>query len=134
MIASVLLPVALLLPLAPAGEHASLARLTAGARVTAVTPLGERRATLEAWSGEDCISRITLRLEDGRTRTPSLDWSAPDLEFTAGSAGATLSMGARFDGEAGDIQALTLRLASADDAVDALRALRSLRLACAPAR
>ncbi len=134
MIASVLLPVALLLPLTPAGEHASLARLTAGARVTAVTPLGERRATLEAWSGEDCISRITLRLEDGRTRTPSLDWSAPSLDFTAASTGATLSMSAGFGGDVGDIQSLTLRLASEGDVADALRALRSLRLACAPLR
>lgn len=134
MIASVLLPIALFLPLAPAAEHASLARLTTGARVTAVTPLGERRATLESWEGEDCVSRIALRMEDGRTRTPSLDWSAPSLDFTAASTGATLSMSARFGGEAGDIEALSLRLASEDDAAAALRALRSLRLACAPLR
>lgn len=134
MIASVLLPIALLLPLAPAAEHASLARLTTGARVTAVTPLGERRATLESWNGEACVSRLTLTLDDGRARTPTLDWSAPDLDFAAGSAGAALSMSARFGGEAGDIQSLTLRLASEGDAADALRALRSLRLACAVAR
>jgi hypothetical protein len=131
VIASVLLPVALLLPLAPVAEHETLARLTAGARVTAVTPLGERRATLEAWGGEACLSRITLRLDDGRTRAPEVDWSDAALDFAAGSAGSTLTMSASFGGEAGGIQALSLRLASDEDATDALRALRSLRLACA---
>ncbi len=134
MIASVLLPIALFLPLAPAAEHASLARLTAGARVVAVTPTGERRATLESWSGEACVSRIALRLEDGRARAPTLDWSAPDLNFDAGRAGMTVSMRARFGGEAGGIEGLSLRLTSEEEAADALRALRSLRLACAPLR
>ena len=134
MIASVLLPVALFLPLAPAAEHEMLAQLTAGARATAVTPLGEQRAALEAWSGTACASRIVMRLEDGRTRTPGLDWSNPDLDFDAGRAGMTVSFRARFDGESGGVQALSLRLASEDDAAAVLRALRSLRLACAPLR
>lgn len=134
MIASVLLPIALFLPLAPAAEHDTLARLTVGARLTVVTPLGEQRAALEGWTGEACASRIALRLEDGRTRTPGLDWSDPDLDFDAGRAGMTVSFRARFSGEAGGIQAVSLRLASEEDATDALRALRSLRLACAAVR
>ena len=134
MIASVLLPVALYLPLAPAAEHASLARLTTGARVTAVTPLGERRATLESWIGEACVSRLTLTLDDGRARTPTLDWSAPGLAFDAGRTGATVTIRAGFGGDAGGIEALSLRLTSGDEAADALRALRSLRLACAAVR
>jgi hypothetical protein len=134
VIASLMLPIALFLPLAPAAEHASLARLTAGARVTMVTPLGERRAALEGWDGADCASRITLRLDDGRTRTPSLDWSAPGLAFDAGRSGATVTIRAAFGGDAGGIEAVSLRLASEDEAADALRALRSLRLACAPVR
>lgn len=134
MIASVLLPIALFLPLAPAAEHASLARLSAGARVTVFTPLGERRATVERWDGEACASRIALRLEDGRARAPSIDWSAPDLDFDAGRGGMTVSMRARFSGDAGGIEALSLRLTSEDEAADALRTLRSLRLACAPLR
>jgi hypothetical protein len=91
-------------------------------------------AALERWAGEACASRITLRLEDGRTRTPGLDWSDPDLDFDAGRAGMTVSFRARFSGEAGGIQAVSLRLASEEDATDALRALRSLRLACAAVR
>ena len=134
MITSLLLPIALFLPLAPAAEHASLARLTAGARVTMVTPLGEQRAALEGWDGEDCASRITLRLDDGRTRTPSLDWSAPGLAFDAGRSGASVTIRAAFGGDADSIEAVSLRLASEDEAADALRALRSLRLACAPVR
>ncbi len=134
MIASVLLPIALFLPLAPAGEHASLARLTAGARVVAVTPLGERRATLESWSGEACVSSIALRLDDERMRTPTIDWAAADLDFDAGRAGMTVSLRARFGGDAGGIEGLSLRLTSEEEAADALRTLRSLRLACAPLR
>ncbi len=134
MFASLLLPIALFLPLAPAAEHATLARLTAGARVTAVTPLGERRGTLEAWSGEDCASRITLRMDDGRLRTPDLDWSASDLDLDAARTGASVSLRARFGGDAGGIEALSLRLGSDDEAAEALRALRSLRLACAAVR
>jgi hypothetical protein len=134
VITSLLLPIALFLPLAPAAEHDTLARLTVGARVTAVTPLGERRATLEGWSGEDCVSRIVLRLEDGRTRAPTLDWSDPGLDFDAGRNGMTASLRARFGGDAGGIEALSLRLTSEDEAADALRALRSLRLACAAVR
>jgi hypothetical protein len=134
VIASLLLPIALFLPLAPAAEHASLARLTAGARVTMVTPLGERRAALEGWDGADCASRITLRLDDGRTRTPSLDWSAPGLAFDAGRDGPVVTIRAAFGGDTGGIEALSLRLTSEDEAADALRALRSLRLACAAVR
>jgi len=134
VIASVLLPIALFLPLAPAAEHASLARLTVGAKVTAFTPLGERRATLEGWEGEDCASRIALRLDDGRARTPGLDWSDPSLGFDAGRDGSTVTLRARFSGDAGGIEALGLRLTSEAEAADALRALRSLRLACAPLR
>ncbi len=134
MIASVLLPIALFLPLAPAAEHETLARLTVGARASAVTPLGDQRATVEAWGGEACVSRIALRLADGRTRTPEVDWSDADLDFDAGRAGLTVSFRARFSGEAGGIQALSLRLGAEDEAADALRALRSLRLACAAVR
>ena len=55
-------------------------------------------------------------------------------DFDAGRAGMTVSFRARFDGESGGVQALSLRLASEDDAAAVLRALRSLRLACAPLR
>jgi hypothetical protein len=134
LITSLLLPIALFLPLAPAAEHDTLAGLTEGARVMAFTPLGERRAALEGWSGEDCVSRIALRLEDGRTRTPEVDWSAPGLDFDAGRSGATVTIRAGFSGDAGGIEALGLRLASEADAADALRALRSLRMACAAVR